>query len=88
MSDTTPRRPHDEPVIVVRKTAPANIRAAVRSNMAGSMAGILCMQQIDTSDRTAARCALVEAGFYEPSISVLLDRAIVVATMFQEHADV
>lgn len=66
---------------ITRRQAPAHIRAAVHSILAGSMAGTLCRDRIDLTDRVAARNCLEVAGYGEASVALLLDRAIAVAAL-------
>ena len=61
---------------LVRRPAPAHMRAAAHALIVGQMAGHLCGHRVDLSSRAACRVALGLAGFGEPSITHLLDRAI------------
>ncbi len=63
----------------ITKDAPEHIRASVQTIIVGHMAGHLRAHRIDLTDRAAVRAALVEAGFGEPSITELIERATAAA---------
>ena len=64
--------------------APVHVRIAVQAILTGHMAGHLTPQRVDLTHRIAARNALEIAGFGEPSITNLLDRAIELARFIEE----
>lgn len=76
MASSTTRPPIDFSPGRRSVDAPDHVRAAVHALLVGQMAGHLCDHQIDLTNRSAARASLERAGFGEPSVERLLDRAI------------
>lgn len=76
MASSTTRPPIDFSPGRRSVDAPDHVRAAVHALLVGHMACHLCDHQIDLTNRSAARASLERAGFGEPSVSLLLDRAV------------
>ena len=70
------REPCEQPRIRTTVQAPPHVREAVQAILVGHMAAYLRLHQIGLSDRSAVRTTLLQSGFGEASVTLLLDRAI------------